>query len=201
MADQTRIPAHDPELWIEAHGFDGRCYLLGNPHTHLGRMVVWVESLKDVAHISKDDIENASEAARRWVEGFLHGNEPTPAQYLGIDPGAATDLEDDDPGIARWRAALAEFRQKGTMPSLVPVPSIPFPLDEVHGHLPWTWAGGQVWIWRDASWQVAEPQPALEGTSLAGSVCAMRGYDDLTADVGDRHVACKDCGYTLESGG
>jgi hypothetical protein len=201
MTDQASIPAHDPELWIEAHGFDGRCYLLGNPHTHLGRMVVWVESLKDVAYVSKDEIKNASEAARRWIEGFLHGNEPTPAQYLGIDPRAVADLDDDDPGMERWRAALVPFHENGTMPSLVPVPSIRFPLDDVHGHVPWTWAGGQVWIWRDASWQVAEPQPALVGDSLPGSVCTIRGYDDLTAEVGDRHVACIDCGYTLEVGG
>ena len=201
MSDQASIPAHDQELWVAADGFDGRCYLLGNSHTHLGHMVVWVESLKDVRYISKDEINDASDAAWRWIEGFLHGNEPSAAEYLGIDRRAGADIDDDDPGFARWRVALAEFHQKGTMPSLVPVPSIPFPLDEVHGHLAWTWAGGQVWIWRDASWQVAEPQPALDGTSLAGSVCAIRGYDDLTAEVGDRHAACKDCGYTLESGG
>jgi hypothetical protein len=201
MTDEAATPAHDPELWVEAHGFDGRCFLLGNPHTHLGRMVVWVESLRDVAYISKYDVENASEAARRWIEGFLHGNEPSPAEYLGIDPRAEADLDDGDPGLARWQAALVEFHQKGTMPSLVPVPSVNFPLDEIHGQVPWTWAGGQVWIWRDASWHVAEPQPELEGTSLAGSVCAIRGYHDLTAEVGGRHVACIDCGYAEETGG
>ena len=30
--------AYDERLWITRAGIDGRGYLLGNPHTHRGRM-------------------------------------------------------------------------------------------------------------------------------------------------------------------
>jgi hypothetical protein len=79
----------DPELWIEANGYDGRLYLIGNAHTHPGRMLAWSEIGGDATNVSKHDITDASDAARRWIDEFLSGNEPRPAAYLGIDALAA----------------------------------------------------------------------------------------------------------------
>jgi hypothetical protein len=197
MTGRDPIPAFDPELWVVAEGFEGRCYLLGNNHTHLGRMAAWIESLGLVAGLSKYQITDASEAARRWIDGYLHGSEPGPAEYLGIGDGAITQLDEDDPGMNRWRAALTEFHETGSMRSLPPVPTIPLRLPDIGGHDPWVWAGGQVWVWKDGSWHPAQPQPHLEGAFLAGSICATRGHHELTV-VGDRHATCVDCGETSE---
>jgi hypothetical protein len=197
MTDDLVPPGFDPELWIEVEGFDGRCYLLGNSHTHQGRMLAWIEHLGVVASVSKYEITDSSESARLWVEGFLHGNEPDPATFLGIDEVAVGLLADDDPATRRWRTALSEFHRSGTMPALVPVPTIPFPDDAGLKPVPWTWAGGQVWNWKDRSWMVADPQPLLDGGLLAGSECAARGFHEMD-EFGERHLTCRVCGETAE---
>ncbi len=78
-------PDIDLELWIVAEGFEARCFLLGNSHTFPGRMLLWNEQQDVVASVSKYAITQASEASRRWIEGFLVGNEPSLAAYLGMD--------------------------------------------------------------------------------------------------------------------
>ncbi len=199
MTDQEgSAPDYDPELWVILEGDESRCYLLGNAHTWPGRMVVWGEEIGRTFAASTYQVTDASDAARRWMDGFLHGNEPTPGEYLGIGEFAASNLDDDDPAFPRWRAALQDFHVNGTLPALQSVPTTPFPRDEIYGHIPWAWAGGQVWTWKDRAWQVADPQPALDGTLLVGSICAERGYSNMEA-IGDNHLACVDCGETVEA--
>ncbi len=196
----TSPPNVDPELWVTAEGYQGRLFLVGNAHTHLGRMYAWSDELQDGTSISKYEITDASPAARRWIEGFLSGSEPGPAEYLGIDPLAEADLSDDDPAYGRWQAALADYHERGTLPPLTRVPTVPFSADVSLPHVPWVYAGGQVWTWRDGAWGVADPQPALEGPHLVGSQCATRGYHDM--EGGDeRHYSCIDCGLTEEAVG
>ena len=196
----TVPPEFGPDLWVTAEGYRGRLFLLGNAHTHPGRMSALSEALQAGTNISKYEITGASAGARRWIEGFLSGNEPDPADYLGIDALAEADLSDDDPGYGRWRTALAVFRESGIMPHLTRVPTVPFAADARLSHSPWVLAGGQVWVWRAGAWVVADPQPALDGGLLAGSPCATRGYHDM-ADGDERHYCCIDCGLTEEAVG
>jgi hypothetical protein len=201
-ADMTdAIPPHvDAELWVTAEGYDGRLFLLGNAHSHPGRMSAWSEALQIETGISKSDITGASAAARRWIEGFLSGSEPGPAEYLGIDALAESDLSDDDPGYERWRAALAEYRAVGSMPHLSRVPTVPFSADARLDHVPWVFAGGQVWVWQGNVWAVADPQPAVDRGVLAGSLCATRGFHEMTGGD-ERHYCCIDCGLAEEAVG
>jgi hypothetical protein len=197
MTDSPQPPDLDPDLWVLADGYEGRLFLVGNPHTHRGRISAWSEALNGPTNVSKYEITDASDAARRWIEGYLSGNEPSAGDFLGIDELAAGELADDDPGLARWRAALKDFRDTGMMPALSRVPTIPFSDAATFDHVPWTWAGGQIWIWTDKAWSVADPQPKLDGALLAGSPCAVRGYHDLIGADG-HHAWCVDCGGTTE---
>ncbi len=115
MKPDAMTPEIDPELWIEVEGFDGRCYLIGNGHTFPGRMLLWSESQQVTANVSKDAITGSSEASRRWIDGFLAGNEPSLADFLHIDGATAAELPDDDPRVVRWREALYVFRDQGSM--------------------------------------------------------------------------------------
>lgn len=108
-------PEIDRELWIEAEGFEGRSYLVGNSHTFPGRMLLWNEQQDVVASVSKSEITSASDASRRWIDGFLVGNEPGLADYLGIDPATAADLRDDDPAVRDWLRARVQFDETGAI--------------------------------------------------------------------------------------
>ena len=157
--DLSDRPDTDPDLWVEVEGTAGRCYILGNPHTFPGRFVTWSDHLGNSLYVSKGEVTSCSDDARRWIEGFLNGNEPAIAEYLGIARIAADDLDDDDPGVERWRRALADFRSSGTIPLLKPVPRWPLPSAFVHGRRPWTWAGVRSGNGRPAlgSWQIPNP--------------------------------------------
>ena len=102
----------DDRLWVVVEGVDGRCYLSGNCHTHLGRMSAWSDHLGTGLCMSKDEIRDASELATIWVDGFLHGNEPRLDVMFGIE--ALRDADDDDPRWTVWREATAAFRAEGT---------------------------------------------------------------------------------------
>lgn len=113
------MPPHDhpidPALWVELTDSDVRWYVCGNPHTFPGRFDVWSPDLDVALTISKDEVVAASDPARYWIEGFLHGNEPSIYEFLGLDPATA-EIDDADPGWARWRQALEEFRRTGAAP-------------------------------------------------------------------------------------
>ena len=108
--------ATDPDLWVEVAGYPGRLFIMGNPHTFPGRITAWSHDNDESLYFSKSEVTAFSDAARRWVEGFLHGAEPEPAEYLGIDPGEVDEMDDDDPRLEEWRDALATFRETGAMP-------------------------------------------------------------------------------------
>jgi len=54
--------------------------------------------------VSKFEIEDASEFAWMWIEGFLRGNEP------------AMPKDNDEEVDAAWEAAVVEFRRTGDLP-------------------------------------------------------------------------------------
>jgi hypothetical protein len=108
-------PSFDPELWIEVAG--GRRYLLGKAHTFHGRMRCWDPEEKLVLYYSKKEILKASPAARRWIDGFIAGSEPTLSEYLFITSTEADLLEEDDPLVDEWRQALAYYAETGEMPT------------------------------------------------------------------------------------
>jgi hypothetical protein len=105
--------AFDPELWIDVTG--GRRYLLGKAHTFHGRMRCWDPKEKVVLYYSKNEIRDASPSARRWIEGFMAGSEPTLSEYLLITSTEADLLEENDPLVEEWRRALAYYAETGEM--------------------------------------------------------------------------------------
>jgi hypothetical protein len=108
---KTLPPEFDANLWFEHLGCRGRHYLLGNPHTVPGRMQAWCPREGVSVFVSRNDIGRASRAARYWIEGYLHGNEPAPPAGRDGPPdfGSAT--------YRRWQRDTASFRASGTWPS------------------------------------------------------------------------------------
>lgn len=81
----------------------GVAYLTGNSHVLRGRMSAFHESGHDIT-IEKSDIEEASEAAAIWIDGFLAGSEPPPPDY---------GHEEDEPA---WYEERARYRETGITP-------------------------------------------------------------------------------------
>ena len=83
---EPEAPDLDRDLWVVVSGFEGRCYLLGNGHTSPGRMAVWSErAWHDRQHLT---VGHRGKLRPRRGAGWrdsLHGNEPTAAEFLGID--------------------------------------------------------------------------------------------------------------------
>jgi hypothetical protein len=114
--DRPSMPPHphdiDTELWVELEDSDVRWYVCGNPHTFPGHFDVWSPELDTALTVQKAEVTGASEAARWWIEGFLHGSEPSINEYLGVSP--EYDVADDDPAWDDWRKALDDYRKSGT---------------------------------------------------------------------------------------
>ena len=108
--------ATDPNLWVEVDGYPGRLFIMGNPHTFAGRISAWSYDNDESLYFSKSEVTASSDAARWWIEGYLHGAEPSPAAYLVIDPRDVDVMDDDDPRLEQWRDALTHFRESGDMP-------------------------------------------------------------------------------------
>lgn len=67
--------------------------------------------------IRKDDILEASPEALAWIDGFLAGNEPDFAQFLGVSwDDAEKHYYNDDPLCETWVAAMRAFRTRGWLP-------------------------------------------------------------------------------------
>ena len=196
MSDNPAPSETDPNLWVEVDGLDGKLFIMGNPHTYPGRITGWSYEGNHSYYFSKDEVTAASDAARYWIDGFLSGNEPTLAEYLGIGPEQAARLDDDDAAIARWHEALHAFCTTGDFPELVLRPVRPFPSESVDGHVPWLVAGGEVWMWVNGAWSVPDPQPERVRTALVGTPCIDEEHE-LEFD-GDYYLACVKCGHAVE---
>jgi hypothetical protein len=113
--DVPSMPEHpheiDLSLWVELVDSDVRWYICGNPHTFPGHFDVWSPDLDRNLTVSKSDVAQSSEPARWWIEGFLHGNEPSITEYLGLPDDA--DVADDDPAWEDWKQALDQYRRSG----------------------------------------------------------------------------------------
>jgi len=102
----------DPSLWFEPGCCNGPHYLRFNPHVELierGRMGAWCPTLRRTFTVRKDEIERCSAEALYWMRGFLYGAEPVPP----VDEADNGPLEDGDPRLERWRAAVREFQETG----------------------------------------------------------------------------------------
>lgn len=185
------------DLWVEVKGLEGRCLLIGNSHTFPGGIAAFSVHLDRGLTIYKNQVVNASASARCWIEGFLAGNEPTFAEYLGVAPWSEPEI--DDPSYARWNAFLSDFHVTGTSPFLNPRPTLAVPPGVAAEPVPWVHAGGEVWVWDGSGWAVPSVQPKLHGEFLVGSLCLSRGYhsDDETRAAPNLDI-CSDCGNTTE---
>jgi hypothetical protein len=103
----------DGDLWVVVEGIEGRCYLVGNGHTHRGRMAAWSSRLGRRITLSKDEIEEAAPKAETWIDGFLAGNEPPPEELFGP---SILDADDADPRWTSWRMEVRGFRDTGRWP-------------------------------------------------------------------------------------
>lgn len=110
------MPPHsheiNTELWVELVDSDVRWYVCGNPHTFPGHFDVWSPDLDIALTVQKAEVTGSSESAKWWIEGFLHGSEPSINEYLGVSP--EHDVAEDDPAWDDWREALDDYRRSGT---------------------------------------------------------------------------------------
>jgi hypothetical protein len=97
--------AVDEQLWFLAP-CGGRDFFVGNGHTFTGRIAAWCPDIGRHYNVSVAEVQQMSEAARFWVQGFLHGTEPDPPR----DPDGETSPED----LTAWLAATTRFRRTGS---------------------------------------------------------------------------------------
>lgn len=173
-------------------GVEGKGYILGNPHTHLGRMTAWFDRAGAALHFSKEEIVEASELARVWIDGFLAGSEPSPESMFGE---GIHETDDQDSRLQRWRDAIRVYRKTGYWDHAPWHLLMPFPPDAPLPEMVWTVRGDEVWIWDRQEWTVAEPQPPRQGERLTGTVCDQRDGHDMSMRS-TVHAVCDDCGYT-----
>lgn len=65
----------DDKLWFYHKGCEDKHYLIGNPHTHAGRMLAWCSNKNVTFCVSESEIEDMSLESKYWIRGFLSGNE------------------------------------------------------------------------------------------------------------------------------
>ena len=98
---------YDEDLWFYHHGCEGKHFLIGNPHTVVGRMWAWCPANERSFFVSKADMGDMSEQARYWVKGFLAGNQPGPP----VDKDGDVDFESDEYRV--WQTRIDKFEQAG----------------------------------------------------------------------------------------
>jgi hypothetical protein len=179
----TSLDAPDPELWVDLNrvGSDPtpRWLVAGNAHTHPGRFHVC--SVEGDLHreASLTDVMEASPLARMWLDGFLHGQEPDFADFMGADDALIEHADDAD--YDRWLAHTAQFRLRGEG-VVNKMPPADAALSDLGHPAPWCFAAGQFRTWNGVEWATAEPQPDSNASTPAfwpGSVCARLGKHSL----------------------
>lgn len=187
-----RPPRVDPEVWVE-NSSGLRHYLIGNAHTHLGRMLAWVDDV-GYTRLSKNEIVSSSARASDWVAGFMAGSEPELEVFLGrMVPLPGEPTPEDE---ARWLRALDHYRESGTLRTLGYVPTLPLPDGVVPGWA-WTVVGHQVYRWDGQAWRVTDELVDPWGAVVARSLCDERGHCSMAA-LGEDHIVCEDCGSATE---
>lgn len=89
-------------------------YLVANAHTFPGRITAFCRQKKGSPYYyvsASTVLEGCSEAARRWVQGFLAGSEPEPPRDEAGDL-----LGDDHPASRAWRAKALAWASTGEWP-------------------------------------------------------------------------------------
>ena len=101
----------DKKLWFMHKGCDGKYYLLGNPHTFLGRIWAWCPLKERTFFLPITEIEEISEYSRCWIDGFLAGSEPPPPTN---EDG---DIDVDSDQYRKWqkKAKYIELQVNGTL--------------------------------------------------------------------------------------
>jgi hypothetical protein len=158
-------------------------------------MHAWSEALSRVVTFSKGEVTDASELSAAWVDGYLAGNAPSAGEMFG--PQMA-DAFDEDSRFDRWRRAVADYRESGWWPYSPWRDTLPFPPAAELPDYVWELRGDEVWTWSSSTWLRADPQPALDGRVLAGSVCATRQHHSMVV-ASTAHIVCEDCGETRET--
>jgi hypothetical protein len=98
---------YDSKLWVELSHCEGKHYILGNPHTFPGRIMMWCPNKEVSFFMSKNEIQKCSKEAEYWIKGFLTGNEPEPP--VGDDE--MPDFESKE--YSEWKDHIKEFHSKG----------------------------------------------------------------------------------------
>lgn len=112
------MSAHEPvdeDLWFTcALDPTERDYLVGNAHTFLGRISAYCRRKQGSPYYyvsASDVLDNCSDESRRWVQGFLAGQEPTPPKDEQGDY-----LPFDHPEAERWREKARTWAATGRWP-------------------------------------------------------------------------------------
>jgi hypothetical protein len=193
----------DRALWVELDGDRG--YISGNAHTHPGRFHVCFPDHGYSTTASVSELTAMSTEARYWLLGFLTGSEPHLYEYVGR--WKAIDLSDDweetEEELVRWTNFCTQFRRHGMHIFLHLRPDRALVItDEERAGInldpwrPWTYVGERVLVPGGpdgAEWVEADPQPEMDGTVLAGSVCAERGHCKFMW-LESGWFVCRDCG-------
>ena len=127
-----------------------RSRLPGREPSHLSRPDgAYCSHLHQGFSVSLDDIEEMAEESALWVQGFLNGNEPGPADMFGP---AIHQADESDPKWQRWRAAVAKFRDTGRWAPARWRQLPPTPPDIEGAPRAWTVIGDEYWSWDGHEW-------------------------------------------------
>jgi hypothetical protein len=181
----------DAALWIEVHEPSHRDYLVGACHTFPGRMRLYCPVDDRGSCVSLAEIRRMSDESRRWVDGFLAGNEPSILDMFGV---CAVDLYDDDPRWPRYYRAVADFRRTGSWHP-APWQELPdMPDVDITPLVAWLVRADERWRWRAGQWVLEETDLVGPVGLLAGTSCRSRGHHRLESDLTPLITLCSDCG-------
>ncbi|MDP1793701.1 MAG: hypothetical protein Q8K63_06140 [Acidimicrobiales bacterium] len=103
----------DPERWIKTSACSQADLLLGNSHTFRGRMYAYCPHDEEGYSVSLHEITAMSTSAEQWIDGFLAGSEPEPADMFGAE---SDEWDSSDPRLDEWRRVIGRYRRTGIWP-------------------------------------------------------------------------------------
>jgi hypothetical protein len=103
----TETPNLDEKLWFTMGSHcEGKHFLLGNPHTFVGRMLAWCPNKEVSFFVSKNGVDECSVETEYWMKGFLAGNEPKPPSENG-------DVDFESKAYKEWLKKVEKFKEIG----------------------------------------------------------------------------------------
>lgn len=99
-------PILDKALTFEHKGCEGLHYILGNPHTHPGRILGWCEHKQRSFFFSLSEIIHPTIETTFWIKGYLSGNEPYPPEING-------DVDFKSEEYKHWQDKVKSFNETG----------------------------------------------------------------------------------------